>query len=268
MKQRRMSARGRACRLDARARACPLATWLLLSLTVGSCAYRPYVGPLQPLDEQAPGLTVYDDGSVLYQRERFEVKVRPMADAELNRLFADASAGGRKATNAYTYGDLEFAGPDSTRSRFTVFHVAVKNYSYPKVRVDPARAVIEADNGREYCRLSLQQLENYYRAYALGYRGNEYSRLRERLDLLRRTLLSDAIVFSGQEAEGFLVFPALHTDVHAVRVLLPEVVLRFDYREEPIETTQIACSFHRLTGRLYPDGRRVVTYAPRDRASP
>lgn len=264
MKQRTMPSPDGPRRADARGRTAPAPIWLLLWLSAASCAYHPYVGPLQPLDQQAPGMTVYDDGSVLYQRERFEVRVKPMTDAELNRLYADASAGGRKATNAYTYGDLTFGGADSTRSRFTVFHVAVKNYSFPKVRVDPARAVIEADNGRQYYSLSLQQLENYYRAYALGYRGNEYARLRERLDLLRRTLLSDAIVFSGREAEGFLVFPVLHTDVHAVRVLLPDVVLRFDYREEPVETTQVICSFHRLTGKLYPDGRRVVTYAPSD----
>ncbi len=235
-----------------------------LALVVGllSCAYRPFTGPLVPLNKQAPLMTVHDDGSVVYQLDRFEVTVRPMTDAELNRQFVEASSNGSHSTNAYTYGDLQFDGPDSTRSRFAVFHVAVKNYSYPKVQVDPARAVLEAGNKREYYSLSLAQLENYFRAYARGYEGNEYARHRERLDLLRRTLLKPDVVFSGQEAEGYIVFPVLHADVEDVRLILEDVVLRFDYRDEPSETTQITYAFERLTGRQYADGRRVVTHSP------
>lgn len=234
---------------------------LLLGLS-SSCAYRPFVGPLVPLDDQAPRMTVHDDGSVVYLLDRFEVRVRPMSDAELNRQFADASRDGARSTNAYTYGDLQFSGPDSIRSRFAVFHVAIKNYSFPKVRVDPSRAVLEAGNEREYYSLSLRQLENYYRAYARGYEGNEYARHRRRLDLLRRTLLSSAAVFSGQEAEGYLVFPVLHADVHDVRLILEDVVLRFNFRDEPIELTQITYAFERQIGRQYADGRRVVTHSP------
>ena len=152
---------------------------LLLGLS-SSCAYRPFVGPLVPLDDQAPRRTVPDDGRVVYLLDRVEVRVRPMSDAELNRQFADASRDGARSTNAYTYGDLQFSGPDSIRSRFAVFHVAIKNYSFPKVRVDPSRAVLEAGNEREYYSLALRQVENYYRAYARGYEGNEYARHRRR----------------------------------------------------------------------------------------
>lgn len=233
---------------------------LLVALT--SCAYRPFAGPFVPLDVQAPQMSVHDDGSIVYQLDRFEVTVRPMSDAELNRQFADASSDGAYSTNAYTYGDLQFDGPDSSRSRFAVFHVAVKNYSFPKVQLDPALAVLEAGNRREYYSLSLRQLENYYRAYTRGYEGNEYARHRERLDLLRRTMLKSDPVFSGQEAEGFLVFPVLHADVQDVRLILEDVVLRFDYRDEPSETTEITYAFERETGRQYPDGRRIVTHTP------
>jgi len=227
-----------------------------------SCAYRPFAGPLVPLNEQAPLMTVHDDGSVVYELDRFEVTVRPTTDAELNRQFAEASSGGKGSTNAYTYGDLQFTGPDSTRSRFAVFYVAIKNYAYPKVRVDPARAVLEAGNRREYYSLSIAQLENYYRAYARGYEGNQYARHRERLELLRGTLLKSDVIFSGQEIEGYIVFPVLHADVQDVRLILEDVVLRFDYRDEPSETTQITYAFERLTGRQYADGRRVVTHSP------
>jgi hypothetical protein len=130
---------------------------LLVALT--SCAYRPFAGPFVPLDVQAPQMSVHDDGSIVYQLDRFEVTVRPMSDAELNRQFADASSDGAYSTNAYTYGDLQFDGPDSSRSRFAVFHVAVKNYSFPKVQLDPALAVLEAGNRREYYSLSLWNVE-------------------------------------------------------------------------------------------------------------
>ena len=233
-----------------------------LIVAASSCAYRPFAGPLTPLDAQDQGMEVFDDGSVVFRQDRFEVTVRPMTDAELNRQFSESSREGNRSTNAYTYGDLEFRGPDSTRARFTVFQISVKNYSFPKVRVDPARAAIEAANGREYYSLSLQQLETYFRAYALAYRGNEYGRHRERMDMLRQTLLKADIVFSGQETEGYLVFPVLHADVSSLRLVLQDVVLRFVYREEPLETIDITYAFDRLTGKAYAGGERIVTHDP------
>lgn len=229
------------------------------------CAYQPFAGPLLPEGDQNQGMTVHDDGSVVYQLDRFEVTLRPVTDDELNRNFAAASVGETKSTNAYTFGDTQFSGLDSTRQRFTVFHAAVKNYSYPKVKVDPARTLLVASNGRQYRSLSLAQLQNYYRAYAIGYRGNEYSRLRERLELLRGTMLTDDVVFSGQEAKGYLVFPILHDDVTDLRLVIEDVVIRFDYLGEPSESLKLAYAFDRQTGRLYPDGRRVVTHDPEGR---
>ncbi len=243
----------------------PLMATMVACLALGACAYQPFAGPLLPRGEQSQGMTVHDDGSVVFQLDRFEVTLRPMTDDELNRNFATASEGETQSTNAYTFGDTRFAGLDSTRQRFTVFHATVKNYSYPKVMVDPARTVLVAGNGRKYRSLSLAQLQNYYRGYALGYRGNEYSRLRERLDLLRRTMLTDDVVFSGQETEGYLVFPVLHDDVTDLQLVLEDVVLRFDFLGEPSESIQLAYAFDRETGRLYPSGRRVVTHEPNAR---
>jgi hypothetical protein len=58
------------------------------------------------------------------------------------------------------------------------------------------------------------------------------------------------------------VFPVLHADVHDVRLILEDVVLRFNFRDEPIELTQITYAFERQIGRQYADGRRVVTHSP------
>jgi len=247
----RLRGRGR----DPHSRAASAVQMVAVALCVAfcGCGYYHYTGPLTPLDEQGAALTVADDGSVTFIQDRFEVRLRYLEDQELNRQFAAQSHDGPKSTNPFTYGDTEFREGERD-SRFTVFHLAVKNYSYPKVKIDPARIELRAANQREYWTLGLHQLDTYFRAYALGYRGNEYARYQQRLDLLRRTLFKDDVVFSGQEKEGFLVFPALHPDVRKIEVVIHDAVLRFDFRGEPIETLSIAYEFERDTGRIYRDG--------------
>ena len=226
-----------------------IALWL-----VTGCGYHYYAGPLQPVGEQAASMNIADDGSVTYVQGRLEVRLRPLTDDELNRQFAAQSLGGPKATNPYTYGDTEFYEGQPKRQRFTVFSLSVKNYEYPKVKVDPARVQLLASNKREYWSLNLKQLDNYYRIYVIGYEGNAYSRYRERRDLLLRTMFAAEEIFSGQEAEGLIVFPTLHPDVDLVSLVIHDLVLRFDSRDEPVETVDLSYEFRRDIGRLYPDG--------------
>ncbi|HIE04690.1 MAG TPA: hypothetical protein EYP61_08020 [Candidatus Latescibacteria bacterium] len=234
---------------------------MALAITVVGCGrfgYYYYTGPLKPVGEPQQfmkGMTVYDDGTVSFTKERLEVSLRPMTDEELNRQFASASRGGPKATNPYTYGDAKYRDLGITPSRFTVFRLKVKNYTYPKVLLDPSNMVIVADNGREYWALNLEQLILYYRSFAVAYAGNEYDRFEARKDILKRTLYPGDPVFSGQEEEGYVVFPALHPDVDKITVWVKDLVLRFDYRGEPLETMDIAFRFRRDIGRMYPDGR-------------
>jgi hypothetical protein len=231
---------------------------VVLALAVTGCGYYYYAGPLRPLADQREAMAVADDGSVTFTRDRLEIRLKPMQDEELNRLFASHSAAGMQSTNPYTFGNGTFWEEPRQRARFTVFRLSAKNYSYPKVKIDPTRILLKADNRREYWSLSLQQLDTYYRAYALGYRGNEYARYQERMDLLRRTMLKSDEIFSGQEVEGFVVFPALHPDVRQVRVIVRDVVLRFDFRNEPVEAIALEYGFDRDTGRKYQDGRLVL----------
>jgi hypothetical protein len=204
-------------------------------------------------------MVVADDGSVTFAQGRFEVKLRPVTDAELNRQFASHSESGPKSTNPFTYGDTEFSESDGSGKRFSVFHISVKNYAYPKVRIDPARTQLRAEIGRQYWTLSPEQLQSYFRIYVTGFRGNEYARHKERIDLLNRTLFRSEDIFSGQEAEGYLVFPALHHDVAKIEVLIHDAVLRFDYRGEPEETIDISYRFERDVGRVYRDGSRELS---------
>ena len=53
------------------------------------------------------------------------------------------------------------------------------------------------------------------------------------------------------------MFPALHPDVGDIEVQVLDVVLRFDFRNEPVETTNISYSFVRDIGKIYKDGTVV-----------
>ena len=227
---------------------------LALLLGFQGCGYHYYTGTLRHGTEQIEAMSVADDGTITFELDRFEVHLKPMTDEELNRQFFNNSQSGPKSTNPYTFGNSTFWGSNKEKHRFTVFRINVKNYAYPKVKIDPSKIVIKASNKRDYWSLSFEQLDTYYRPYAIGYRGNEYARYQERRDLLRRTMFKDEEIFSGQEADGFVVFPALHPDVSAVKVEIHDVVLRFDFRNEPVETTNLTYQFARDVGRIYNDG--------------
>ncbi|HID55933.1 TPA: hypothetical protein EYP37_05355 [Candidatus Poribacteria bacterium] len=226
-------------------------------LMTSGCGYLYYTGALKPADEalQETGAEISDDGTVTFIKDRLEVSLRPMTDEELNRQFAAASKKGAKSTNPYTYGDSKYWDIQKTPQRFTVFRLKVKNYQYPKARLDPLKIVIVADNGREYGALSLAQLKLYYGAYIIGYRGNEYQRYEDRKDILEQSMYPGDPIFSGQEQEGYVVFPPLHPDVRRITVWVRDMVLRFDFREEPVETLDIRFSFEREIGRIYAEDR-------------
>jgi hypothetical protein len=52
-------------------------------------------------------------------------------------------------------------------------------------------------------------------------------------------------VYSGQEVEGFLIFPTLHVDVSSIDVVIHDAALRFDARDEPVETVDLSYGFGR-----------------------
>ena len=242
-------------------------TWLLsataLHLCAAGCGYYHCAGPLRPAVVQPERVSSAGDGMVAFVQGSLRVEMRPLTDAELNRQFSAHSGPGTASTNPYSFGGTEFWEGEKVRTRFTTFHLKVANDGYPKIKIDPSRIVLRTPTGAEYWSLSLQQLDTYYRAYALGFRGNEYARYQERLDVLRRTLFKNEEIFLGQEAEGYVVFPALHHDVDQVEAIAHDAVLRFDHRNEPIETVQIRCRFERDIGRIYRDGRLELETASR-----
>lgn len=224
-----------------------------LAALVVACGYRYYAGPLRPVAvaQQAAGMRIDDDASITFVRDRLEVVVRPQTDAELNRLFANYSAGGVDAVTPFTYGDWQDPETRSTPQRFTVFNLKVKNYTYPKVVIDPDKVHLVSSNDRRYRALVPLEFAEYFRPYATAYAGNTYKTYRERKDLFARTRYKGNPVFSGQESDGFLVFPVLHPDVHTIRFKIEDIAVRFNFRGEPTETIQLEYVFHRDIDRIY-----------------
>ena len=240
-----------------------IASVALLSTGCGhKLGYRHFAGPVMPVAEsgQAEEFNVGDDRSITFVKDRLEVSLQPLTAEMLNRQFgrqSNSPGGFRRENpyqgpvNPYTYGDWKPAGEEQAPARFSVFLLKVKNYAYPKVRLDPATMEITAPNGRHYQTLDLTALTEYYWPYAIAYAGNTYKSFKEREGLMRKTLFSADMIFSGQETEGFVVFPALDNDVEDFEVRIENMALRFDYRNEPVETVDIPYQF-----------TREVSYAP------
>lgn len=236
---------------------CQLLFGLTAVLWLGGCGYqfgyRHFAGPILPIAEQGTSLTVSDDRSITFIQDRLEISLRPLTPDMLNRHFPVQSTRregfyqppAAAAVNPYTYGDWIPPGEDSAPGRFVVFQLRVKNYAFPKVRINPAQIHLSAANGRRYPALSLSALVEYYWPYAVAYTGKSYQYFQERRDILRRTLFRDEMIFSGQEMDGYVVFPVLDLDVEEFAIWVEDVALRFDYRDEPVETIDVTYRFQR-----------------------
>ena len=242
---------------------------LLVGLLFPGCSYRYYAEDLKPMSEAEQGAnkTVADDGTVSFRQARLEISVRPMTDEELNRQFSAYSNEGPDSRNPYTFGNSTYFRTGDTPQRFTVFRMYVSNYEYPKVYLDPKKVYITTSNGRKYYALRQEQLYIYYRRYvgsgtggdAPGTPGNARSVWKERTGILSRTMFRDEEVFSAQTNEGYLIFKPLAPDVEELTVHIPDVVVRFDFKGDPLEDVDVEMYFEREIGRIYPDGRKVAT---------
>ena len=88
-------------------------------------------------------MTLNDDGSITFTRDRLSINLKPMTDDELNRLNA---ASADPSLNPYTFGEWTAPGDEHTPPRFTIFRLTVNNYQYPKIQIDPLSAT---DNGEQ-----------------------------------------------------------------------------------------------------------------------
>ncbi len=226
--------------------------WMAGILLALSGCGRYFPQDLQPVIQQANGMTVNDDGSITYTLDRLAINLKPMTDAELNRQFPAASSGGAAAVNPYTFGDWVTPGEDWTPSRFTVLQLKISNYQYPKVVIDPLKATILSANNRIYKSMSYSQLYDYYRTFWQGRTGQGRVDFKSRTSILRQTMYTEATtIFSGNEQEGYLVFPVLDDDVKRIELNIEDIAVRFDYSGAAVETIDLAFSFEREILRGY-----------------
>lgn len=234
---------------------------LLFTVLLAACGhklgYRHFAEPILPIGtpERPNEFVIGDDHSITFIKDRLEVSLIPMTVDMLNRQFSEYSYQPKgfyqpspyeQPTNPYTYGDWKPLWEEEMPERFTIFLVKVKNYSYPKVWLNPYTIEIVAPNGRRYPTFNQSSLNEYFSIYAIGYAGNTFMPYRERRDVLLRTLYpSDEMIFSGQEREGFIVLAPLHYDVEEFEIVIKNMVLRFDYKNQPLETIDISYRFGR-----------------------
>ena len=219
--------------------------WIAVLIFLVSGCGRYFPQPLRPTPQQAEGMTVNDDGSVTYARERLAITLRPMTDAELNRQFPQASTGGAAAVNPYTFGDWVAPGDNWTPSRFMVMKLGVANYQFPKVVIDPLKTTIKAANNQIYRALSYAELYEYYRSYWQANSGQGRIEFRARTDILKQTMFTNAFIFSGRDEEGYIVFPRLDDEIQRIQVEIADIAIRFNFEDEPVETIDLSVSFER-----------------------
>ena len=230
---------------------------LLLSCASIDFGKRTFTGPIMPVGEQqSEQVAVNDDRSVTFALDRLEVTLRPLTIEFLNRQFAsfDGDEGEEGfydnpyeiSKNPYTYGDWIPPEQEWPTPRFTIFNLTIKNYEFPKVLVKPENIVLVASNGRKYHALTFPELYEYHLPYSWGNMGNLYLSFEERKDIMARTLFEEeTFTFGGQETAGYIVFAPLHKDVEEFEILVNDVAVRFDFRDDPVETMDIAFEFER-----------------------
>ena len=227
------------------------------ALTFG-CGHYLVPGKFQPLEadqQQVAGsgtsMKILDDGTVTFVQNRLEVSVRPMTDEEINRQYPAQSSNAHGPTdelpsNPFTYGNWIDGRTGKAPKRLSIFKINIKNYEYPKVKLDPLMVTIESVNGRHYYPWGDYDAEEYFRRYPLAFNGLGYLRYRERRDLYTQGKYpDDEFCFSGQEIEGYVVFSKIHDDVAEIAINIPQFGLRYNYRNEPVETIDLSFRFKR-----------------------
>ena len=183
--------------------------------------------------------------------EGLRIKVEYMTDEALNAMFPEDSDRGRFSTNPYTYGNWVDPVLGYTPNRFTVFRVTVINDTYAKVLLAPLKVLLYTDRGEVFHAYGIpsssphESFERYYRAIR-GQSGNEFYRFDLRMGNVRSSAyLEDQKVFKGESYGALIAFDPLDKEVRRVRVVLKDVVLKFDAFDRPLETMDIPFEFER-----------------------
>jgi hypothetical protein len=239
-----------------------------------------YASDLTPVQgDRASGYELGNENRISYYLEGSRIDVRYLSDRDLNEQFPDDSQDDKLSTNPYTYGNWVDPNLGYIPNRFTVFEVAVYNYTLPKMMLDPAKAVLLTDRGdllETYTVAPVanrKSLEGYYRALR-RISGNEYYRFAKRIGIVRSSLYSEGeIIFKGEHYSGFLVFDPLHPKVEKVQLVLKQFATNFDAFNRPTQTIEIPFHFtHKVEEQLVREGlptaalpgTKVIIHGPQE----
>jgi len=195
-----------------------------------------------------------ETNTISYDLGGSTIAVKYMTDKELNALFPEESSQGYYSTNPYTYGNWVDPDLGYTPNRFTIFEVSIINRSFAKMSLDPRECVLYTDLGEVYHSYTTsvaaakygKSFENYYKTRR-GQSGNEHYRYEMRLGMVRgKNYGLDEMIFRGDSYSGLVTFDPLRPEVKKVRLVLNDIVYRFDAFNRPSDTITISFDFNRV----------------------
>ncbi len=237
--------------------------FLLPLLLAASCflyppiiRYNSYLVPKITSDDSAYSIDE-EDNTFSYDLGGSSIVVRHMTDSALNALFPVESVEGIYSTNPYTYGNWEDPDLGYTKPRFTVFEVSVVNRTFAKMRLDPIETELITNLGETYHSYATSvpaatygnSFEDYYKTVR-GQSGNDHYRYEMQLGMVRgKNYGLEEFIFRGDSYSGLVSFDPLRPEVNRVRLVLNDLVYRFDAFNRPADVVSIPFNFERKIDR-------------------
>ena len=215
--------------------------------------YNSYLVPTITSDDQS--FTIDEETQVYsYDLGGSSIMVRYMTEEELNNMFPADSAEGQYSTNPYTYGNWIDPDLGYTPVRFTTFEISIINRTFAKMSLDPTEAVLITNIGETLHSYTTsiaaakygKSFEDYYKAIR-GQSGNDNYRYEMRIGNVRgKNYGLDEMIFRGDSYSGMITFDKLRDDVDRVRLVLNDIVYRFDAFNRPADIATINFDFNRV----------------------
>ena len=236
-----------------------IVTVLPILLAVSCFLYPPeirYSSYLVPKIDSTDRAYLYDEDTkeVFYDLGGSSIVVKYMTDQDLNNLFPEESSFENYSTNPYTYGN--WINPDLgyTSNRFTVFQVTIINRTFAKMKLNPTEVFLKNDLGEELYSYSISiaaakygnSFENYYKSLR-GQSGNDHYRYEMQIGMVRgKNYGLDEVIFRGDSYSGLVSFDILKPEVSRIRLVLNDVIYRFDAFNRPADVMTISFNFERI----------------------
>lgn len=232
---------------------------LPLCLAVSCILYPPeirYSSYLMPtITNNDPAYSIdKDTNAISYNLGESSIVVRYLKEDELNNFFPTESIQGYYSTNPYTYGNWVDPDLGYIRNRFTIFEVSVINRAFAKMSLDPTECLLYTDLGEEHHSYTTsvaaakygKSFENYYRSIR-GQSGNEFYRYEMRLGMVRgKNYGLEEMIFRGDSYSGLITFDPLRPEVKRARLVLKDIVYRFDAFNRPSDVVTVSFDFERI----------------------